>query len=324
VYGLWRLLGLDAMVPADVPATSYSFSFWFWATLGALAFVAIGLWAVIRWSKSAHRWRALGDLADELGDRRARSRTAAVIFGIFGVVFAVATGFAVYFDQGLSVRAWTILFAAIGSELVAMRMAYRLPDTVHHKGSRALWIVVASIAALFAVLPEVTRPALVALERSVSPFFVGAASDEVTVLFDSGQPIVLQSIAFAVCATLLAFVLGWGWLGGVWIGKSRGLPRALTVLILGAVWVVVVALITGAVVALVTGFVELTFPRDNAVITGTVAVTVIAWLSGSLAFWYLGEIPSYLKYPGSDRPAKSSPPRSKRPTTAPIGHKGPA
>ena len=225
--------------------------------------------------------------------------------------------FAVFFDQGLSVRAWTILLAAIGFELVAMRMAYRLPDTVHHKWSRALWILVAAAAALLAVLPEVTRPALAALERSVSALFVGAASEEVTVIFESGQPIVLQSIAFAVCAAVLAFVLGWGWLGGVWIGKSRGLPRAIAVLILGAGWVIVVALLTGAIVGLVTGFVELTFPRDNPVITSAVAVTVIAWLVGSLAFWYLGEIPfSYLKYPASDKPAVSSPPKAKRAASA--------
>jgi hypothetical protein len=221
------------------------------------------------------------------------------------------------------VRVWTILFAAIGSELVAMRMAYRLPDAIHHKGSRALWIVVASIAALLAVLPEFTRPALVALERSVSPVFAGAAADEVGLLFDSGQPIVLQSIAFAVCAAVLAFVLGWGWLGGVWIGKSRGLPRAVVVLILGAAWVIVVALLTGAIVGLVTGFVELTFPRDNAVITSTVAVTVIAWLVGSLAFWYLGEIPSYLNYPASDKPAPSSPPKKKRTAAASAGSESP-
>jgi hypothetical protein len=317
VYGLWRLLGIEDRVPDDVPAASYSFSFWFWASLGALAFIGIGVWAIVRWSKSAHRWRALGDLADELSDRRRRSRTAALLFAILGVVLAVATGFAVYFDQGLSVRAWTILLAAVGSELVAMRMSYRLPDAVHHKGSRALWIVVAALAALLAILPEFTRPALAALERSVSPLFVSAASDEVTVLYESGQPIVLQSIAFAVCAALLAFVLGWGWLGGVWIGKARGIPWAIVVLILGAAWVIIVALITGAIVGLVTGFVELTFPRDNAVITSAVAVTVIAWLVGSFTFWYLGEIPSYLNNPASDKPAATLLAKSKRTRNGP-------
>ena len=156
VYGLWRLLGLEDRIP-DGRARRVVLVLLL--VLGGARGARLRRQSAPGRSSGGSRARtageALGDLADGLSDRRGRARSAAIalrdprcrprrrdrVRGLLrpGPLGARLDG-PVRRDR---------------SELVAMRMAYRLPDAIHHKGSRALWIVVASAAALLADAPRV-------------------------------------------------------------------------------------------------------------------------------------------------------------------------
>jgi len=133
--------------------------------------------------------------------------------------------------------------------VVSWSASHRLRGTAVHPASTWVWVWVAVLAATAGLLPNWAGSLSSAITHGLGQVmitwteFARTLSLSTTSAGSAHVPWTVP-IACGLCAVVLAFILGWGWLGGV-LPTTRGW-RPWAGMVLALLWLFAVALATGA------------------------------------------------------------------------------